>query len=559
MVKADFSVWAFVKQCIGKDLSKITMPIILNEPLSFLQRIAEYMEYSELLNEAVKEKDPVKRMELVCAFAVSSMSSNANRIGKPFNPLLGETYELHYNNFVFVAEQVSHHPPITAFHVESNSYNLRATVQFKLRFWGKSIEVQPKGLITLELFPFNESYTWQNVNLTVHNILMGKMWVEHTGTLQITNHTLGLYCHLEFHPSNLLGQGCNRVTGELYIPSTLEKMRSASSSTNANTISKTIFNPNTSSHVLKRIIFGNWSRGLFSVEPKVWNEKEEINDPKKRNTDEPMTRSTECIDSVDYGFEIPLTGQRCLWYATPRPSDSVDYYNFTQYTIGLNELACTSIITNSNSNYDVTTDSVKNADTNTSNCSNRSIKTIPCRENSIYGQYLPPTDSRYRPDIRLFEMGYIDEAAAEKLRLEEKQRHTRKLSNSQRKNSHSNNFIWPISANNHRGNKDVNTTSIDTNNENCTVVKQFFSNNNPFKKAFTSSSHSTKNSSTVDVDNNLCNSYPTTSTSDVSSNNLQTIGPIWFVPSINPFIKQEEWRLTGDYWKRDWHKCPDLY
>ncbi|VDO88572.1 unnamed protein product [Schistosoma curassoni] len=34
------------------------------------------------------------------------MSSNAGRIGKPFNPLLGETYELHYRNFVFVAEQV---------------------------------------------------------------------------------------------------------------------------------------------------------------------------------------------------------------------------------------------------------------------------------------------------------------------------------------------------------------------------------------------------------------------------------------------------------------------
>ncbi|VDP75580.1 unnamed protein product, partial [Schistosoma mattheei] len=43
---------------------------------------------------------------LVSAFAVSSMSSNAGRIGKPFNPLLGETYELHYRNFVFVAEQV---------------------------------------------------------------------------------------------------------------------------------------------------------------------------------------------------------------------------------------------------------------------------------------------------------------------------------------------------------------------------------------------------------------------------------------------------------------------
>lgn len=40
------------------------MPIILNEPLSFLQRIAEYMEYSELLDQAVEEKDPIKRMEV---------------------------------------------------------------------------------------------------------------------------------------------------------------------------------------------------------------------------------------------------------------------------------------------------------------------------------------------------------------------------------------------------------------------------------------------------------------------------------------------------------------
>ena len=32
--------------------------------------------------------------QYVAAFAVSSISSNWDRIGKPFNPLLGETYEL---------------------------------------------------------------------------------------------------------------------------------------------------------------------------------------------------------------------------------------------------------------------------------------------------------------------------------------------------------------------------------------------------------------------------------------------------------------------------------
>jgi len=38
---------------------------------------------------------------------------------------------------------------------------------------------------------------------------------------------------------------------------------------------------------------------------------------------------------------------------------------------------------------------------------------------------IPPTDSRYRPDLRLFENGECDRAAEEKHRLEEKQREKR--------------------------------------------------------------------------------------------------------------------------------------
>uniref|UniRef100_A0A0M3IV07 UBX domain-containing protein n=1 Tax=Ascaris lumbricoides TaxID=6252 RepID=A0A0M3IV07_ASCLU len=39
--------------------------------------------------------------------------------------------------------------------------------------------------------------------------------------------------------------------------------------------------------------------------------------------------------------------------------------------------------------------------------------------------YLPRTDSRLRPDMRLLEMGQLDEAAKEKERLEVKQRQAR--------------------------------------------------------------------------------------------------------------------------------------
>ena len=56
------------------------------------------------------------RLELVATFAVSALASNFERMGKPFNPLLGETYELTRNDFRIVCEQVGHHPPVSAWH-----------------------------------------------------------------------------------------------------------------------------------------------------------------------------------------------------------------------------------------------------------------------------------------------------------------------------------------------------------------------------------------------------------------------------------------------------------
>lgn len=60
--KCDSSIWSVLKTCIGKDLSKITMPVQFNEPLSFLQRISEHMEYSELLQ--IDTDDPVERIQV---------------------------------------------------------------------------------------------------------------------------------------------------------------------------------------------------------------------------------------------------------------------------------------------------------------------------------------------------------------------------------------------------------------------------------------------------------------------------------------------------------------
>lgn len=59
-----------------------------------LQRLTEDLEYSELLDRAARCDCALEQMCLVAAFSVSSYSTTVHRAAKPFNPLLGETYEL---------------------------------------------------------------------------------------------------------------------------------------------------------------------------------------------------------------------------------------------------------------------------------------------------------------------------------------------------------------------------------------------------------------------------------------------------------------------------------
>lgn len=53
-----FPSWLF------QELSKITMPVIFNEPLSFLQRLTEYMEHTYLIHQANASSDSVERMKV---------------------------------------------------------------------------------------------------------------------------------------------------------------------------------------------------------------------------------------------------------------------------------------------------------------------------------------------------------------------------------------------------------------------------------------------------------------------------------------------------------------
>ncbi|KAM3939069.1 oxysterol-binding protein 2 isoform 1-T1 [Leptodactylus fuscus] len=212
------NLWSIMKNCIGKELSKIPMPVNFNEPLSMLQRLTEDLEYHELLDKAVKCENSIEQMCFVAAFSVSSYSTTVHRTAKPFNPLLGETFELDRLEdlgFRSICEQVSHHPPAAAHHVYSrNGWSLWQEITIASKFRGKYLSIMPLGDIHLEFLSSGNHYVWKKVTSTVHNIIVGKLWIDQSGDIEITNYKTKDKCQLKFTPYSYFSRDIARkVTG----------------------------------------------------------------------------------------------------------------------------------------------------------------------------------------------------------------------------------------------------------------------------------------------------------------------------------------------------------
>ncbi|KAM8790393.1 oxysterol-binding protein-related protein 6 isoform 5-T5 [Rhynchonycteris naso] len=272
---SNINLWNILRNNIGKDLSKVSMPVELNEPLNTLQHLCEEMEYSELLDKAAETDDPYERMVLIAAFAVSGYCSTYFRAGsKPFNPVLGETYECirEDKGFRFFSEQVSHHPPISACHCESKNFVFWQDIRWKNKFWGKSMEILPVGTLNVMLPKYGDFYVWNKVTTCIHNILSGRRWIEHYGEVTIRNTKSSVcICKLTFVKVNYWNSNVNEVQGVVM---------------------------DQEGKVVHRL-FGKWHEGLYcGVAPSA----------------------------------------KCVWRPGSLPTNHELYYGFTRFAIELNEL-----------------------------------------------------------------------------------------------------------------------------------------------------------------------------------------------------------------------------
>jgi len=235
------SIIGFLRKNAGKDLSTVSMPVTANEPTSLLQRLAEPLEAASLLSAATSSSNlspdkSVERLMYVAAFAVAGFASNRVKeraIRKPFNPMLGETFELVRPEdpsspkspyYRFISEKVSHHPVIMAWQADSlsNSWSLSQSPRPVQKFWGKSVEFNTEGkwrlVLRLHGSDSEERYSWTQAPAFLRNVLAGEKYVEPVQTMTITNETTGHKAVASFKAAGMFSGRSEDVSIAFYEP-----------------------------------------------------------------------------------------------------------------------------------------------------------------------------------------------------------------------------------------------------------------------------------------------------------------------------------------------------
>ncbi len=235
----------------------------------------------------------------------------------------------------------------------------------KLNVLNACVEAFPEGIQTVELPGHQEVYTYFNLKVSAHNLILGKLWFEYTGRTEIINQKLRLKCILEFKPYSWFKGQVNRVEGYIL-------------DANDNKIA---------------LLAGKWDEYFYATND-VENAAQFYRQTEKlRECDVKKTRN----------FFDPNQAIQLIWKSNDPCEILPDFYNFTKFTLCLNEMAQELL----QPSYVITNDTDSNR---------RHIAIGP----------LPITDARFRPDLRLYENGQVDAASHEKNRLEEKQRDTQR-------------------------------------------------------------------------------------------------------------------------------------
>ncbi|CAL8247879.1 unnamed protein product [Lota lota] len=250
---------------LGMDLTRVVLPTFILEKRSLLEMYANFMAHPDMFLSITCGVTPEERMVRLVEYYLTAF--HEGRKGavakKPYNPILGESFHCSWAvpcdrretgrdvgnattnttsssttsssscgvrgggggggggnsdcyHVRFVAEQVSHHPPVSGFYCECRERKMcvNTHVWTKSKFMGMSVGVSMVGEGVLYLLEHDEEYVFTLPCAYARSILTVP-WVELGGKATISCIKSGYVASINFHTKPFYGGKVHRVTAEV--------------------------------------------------------------------------------------------------------------------------------------------------------------------------------------------------------------------------------------------------------------------------------------------------------------------------------------------------------
>uniref|UniRef100_A0A8C1MGL3 Oxysterol-binding protein n=1 Tax=Cyprinus carpio TaxID=7962 RepID=A0A8C1MGL3_CYPCA len=232
---------------LGMDLTRVVLPTFILEKRSLLEMYANFMAHPDLFLSISAGSTPEERMVRFVEYYMTAF--HEGRKGaiakKPYNPVLGETFHCSWEvpqdrvhplrtetnprtnqeatgagsdsyRVRFVAEQVSHHPPVSGFYCECADRGMCVNTHIwtKSKFMGMSVGVSMVGEGVLYLRDHGEEYVFTFPSAYARSILTVP-WVELGGKVTISCAKTGYSANVTFHTKPFYGGKVHRVSAEV--------------------------------------------------------------------------------------------------------------------------------------------------------------------------------------------------------------------------------------------------------------------------------------------------------------------------------------------------------
>lgn len=169
----------------------MTAPPFILSSKSLVEYSTYWAEHPSIFVAPAREPDPAKRALLVLKWFLSTLkqqySSRNEKLGsekKPLNPFLGELFlgrwEDDAGTTQLVSEQVSHHPPVTAYCIWNSKHGVRLQGYNgqKASFSGMTINVRQVGHALLHIDAYDEDYLITLPSMHIEGLISGSPYVE---------------------------------------------------------------------------------------------------------------------------------------------------------------------------------------------------------------------------------------------------------------------------------------------------------------------------------------------------------------------------------------------